>query len=282
MKRILVILCITCVVAILAAVTSQFVPMQISGRVVSSTTGLPVGDALVAVQSGNEFEETGTSEHVRTDQFGNFTARARGSSISISAWKRGYALGGTRYGSPLGRLGRENVIRLRELTPTTRIEEHDEFYALVPGTGFSFSTGKRVKGDSPEADFVVTQYPNKRSVAFIEAQGEGGIQSQVITEATDFYNSPFAPIAGYQRRIAIPSEEATLYFLRTRDGGHYAKFRFMALIVMPPQGSEYVDLESVRMIWAYQSDGTKNLEIIPSEKMPFPFYGFGLNPNSIN
>jgi hypothetical protein len=282
MKSPLGVLCVTGVISGLVILTILFLPVRISGRVLSSTTGLPISGALVSVESGNEFEGSGTGDYVITDQSGNFTARAQGSWISVNAWKQGYAMNGALYGYALGRIGHENVIHLRELTPTNRLDEHDKFYALQPGTGFSFSAGKPVKGDSFEADFVITQDPNKRSIAFMEAQGEGGIQSQLINETIDFYNSPVAPAEGYQRRIEVPSYEATLYFLRTRDGRHYAKFRFMTSVAWPPQGAEYLDLENVRLIWAYQPDGTRNLEINPSKKMPFPFHKFDLNRDSIS
>jgi len=280
MKSLLAVSCVIVAVSGLVILTIHFFPARISGRVLSLTTGLPISGALVSVESGNDFDDMG--DYVKTDESGKFTARAKGSWVSVNAWKQGYAMNGALYGYALGRIGRENVIHLRELTLTNRLDEHDEFYTLSPGTGFSFSAGKPVKGDSLEADFVITQNPNKKSVAFIEAPGEGGIQSQLINETIDFYNSPVAPVEGYQWRIAVPSYEGTLYFLRMRDGLHYAKFRFMTSVARPPQGAEYVDLENVRLIWAYQSDGTRNLEINPSKKMPFPFHMFGLNRDSIN
>jgi hypothetical protein len=257
-------------------------PHQLSGKVISANTNMPISGALIAIESGNPWDESAMGEYVQSDQFGNFTAQAKGSWVSFNAWKQGYAMSGALYGAALGRAGKENIIPLRELTPTNRLEVHDQFYALVPGTGFSFSAGKVVKGDSSEADFVIAQDLNKKSVAFIETPDGGEIQSQQINETTDFYNSPIAPVAHYQRRLVVPANEMTLYFLRTRDGRHYAKFRFMADVVMTPQGAKYVDLENVRLIWAYQVDGTRNLEIKPNKNMPFPFYKFGFSPASIS
>jgi hypothetical protein len=65
---------------------------------------------------------------------------------------------------------------------------------------------------------------------------------------------------------------AGLYFLRTRDGRHYAKFRLMVSAVKTPKGSEYLDW--ARMIWAYQPDGTRNLEIVRNAPIPYPFSEF--------
>jgi hypothetical protein len=276
----------TLIAFLCVAVANLFLPMAFSGRVVSRNTGAPVPDALVAIESDIGYpildlflgDRPAFASYVRTDQDGRFVAEAKGSWVSVRAWKSGYAMAGVLYGSAFSRRGRENAIQMRELSRTNLVPEHDGFHSFAPGTGFSFSQGTIVPGDSPHADFVIRQDQNEKTTAYIEAQGDGGLIFQPFNDEVDFYNSPEAPATGYERRVEVNQSDMGLYFLRTRDGSRYAKFRFMVSISVPPEGAAYLALESTRLIWAHQPDGTRNLEIEPGREIPFPFHMFGQMP----
>jgi hypothetical protein len=262
-----------------AAIYYLFLPVTFSGRVISRSTGAPVAEALVAVESDQAFsltDMTAFGSYVKTDKDGKFEAEAKGSWVSVRVWKPGYAMAGVLYGPALARRWRDNVVAMREMSQTNWVQEHDGFYPFAPGSGFSFAQGRVVQGDGPAADIVITEDRDVRTAAYIEAQGGGGVIFQPFIGGIDFYNSPEAPAAGYEKRVKVNTSEMGLYYLRTRDGSRYAKFRFMTPIAMPPEGPEYLALEETRLIWAYQPDGTRHLEVVAGRGMPFPFHKFGL------
>jgi hypothetical protein len=231
---------------------------------------------MVYIHSGAPYEEEGFNSYAKTDVEGNFSATARGE-VSVRAWKPGYALRGINFGFVSTVLRRDIVIELRKLTATNLVQEHDEFHEFGPGAGFSFKMGKVVSGDSSDADIIITQDVNDRTTAYIETRRDGGIIFQPWDEKIDFDNSPEAPSDGYQQRVRLIKPQEGLYFVRSQDGNHFAKFRLLVDLVKPSTGSSYLDFKSCRLIWAYQSDGTRNLELRPSEKISFPVEEFGMN-----
>ena len=233
---------------------------KISGRVVSAETKGPLSDVIVVVQSGM-FDGPGSPEpiYVKTDKDGRFAARLYDDNISIRAWKQGYAENGSmgEDRSPSG----EVVIELRQMTASNWVPERDEFYDFELWKGFSFASAKPVGASGSEADIVLVESKDDPTKAFIEVGGNGGIVFQLFDGNIDFYNTPEAPQTGYASRVPVEMSRAGLYFLRTRDGNHYAKFRLMLSAGITPQGLKYLDWANARMIWSYQPDGTRNLEI---------------------
>lgn len=254
--------------------------VTISGKVVSANTKMPISDAMVAVESGMSNEETGLGSYVRTDSEGRFVANARGR-VLLSAWKLGYALRSLSGSDVSAAKERDIIIELRELRPTGSVAEQDAFYKLKSGHGFSFSPGELVSATRTDADIVLVQNAEDPISSRLETQGEGGIIFQPFDDTVDFYNTPEAPSAGYQKQAYINRSQPGLYFVRTRDGKHYAKFRLLVDLVYPPQGLPYLDFESARLLWAYQPDGTRNLEVTPSKNFPFPVEKFGLKRESL-
>lgn len=246
----------------------------ISGKVCADNTQEPICDAMVAVESSIPNSDDTFGSYVKTDAEGRFLAEVKGKTISIRAWKPGYAMKGI--GLEDADTERELAIALRKMTPTNWVVQHDRFLKLKPGDGFSFSSGEMVSGDSPEADIVIRINPDHQTAAIIDARGEGGIIFQALDDDTDFSNTPKAPPSGYQPSSSFDPTRTGFYFVRTRDGKHYAKFWLNSNLIPPPDGgaSPTFDPDS-RLIWAYQPDGTRNLEIVPTKEM-FPFYKFGL------
>jgi hypothetical protein len=107
--------------------------------------------------------------------------------------------------------------------------------------------------------------------------GQGGLIYQPYDNNADFYNTPEAPVAGYEKRLPL-NRGMGLYYVRTRDGQHYAKVRLMSGLKTTSKGSDF------SYYWiqlAYQPDGTRSLEIQPSSDLPFPVEKFGISRQSL-
>ena len=167
-----------------------------------------------------------------------------------------------------------------ELT-SNLVTEHDEFYNFSHGSGFSFKLGRSVHGDGTDADIVIIRDLNDKTSGYIDARGEGGILFQPWDEKTDFDNSPEAPDVGNEKRLKLIRPQEGLYFIRTRDGKHYAKFRLLVDLAQPFNGSPFLDFEHSQLLWAYQPDGTRNVDIRPSKNLSFPVEKFGLKRESL-
>jgi hypothetical protein len=253
--------------------------LTLSGKVISAETKMPVEGALVYVHSGAPYEEDGLNTYARSDGNGSFTVAARGD-VLLRAWKPGYALRGVNLGNAPALSRREIIIELRELTHTNLVTEHQGFYHFKPGDGFSFKLAKVVPGDSVDADIVLAQDLADRTTAYLQVGGEGGITFQPWNNETDFDNSPEAPPAGYEQSNLVQPERG-IHFVRTRDGKHYAKFMLLVDLTHPPSGSPYLDLEYSQLIWAYQPDGTRSLDIAPGKNLSFPVEEFGLKREAL-
>jgi hypothetical protein len=246
----------------------------VSGRMISSDTKKPISDVMVAVQSVVPFREKGMGRFVRTDADGKFVANAKGE-VVITAWKPGYGMNGISAGYAVGILSREIVVELRPMTATNWVSEHWSEEGFGPGDGFSFQSGKIVSVDSPDADIVLTQ--DAVGTRYIDARRDGGVIFQHYGAGIDFQNTPEAPPAEYSKRLAIPGDVGAFY-VRAQDGNHYAKVRFFSGLKQTPNG---IDHSYLWLQWAYQPDGTRNLEVKPGKDLPFPVEEFGLSRESL-
>lgn len=248
----------------------------ISGKVVSSRDRSPVRDALVFVQGVVDFEKTGTTDYVRTDENGRFTAKARGI-VVLSAWKTGYAMTDIQLGKARDLVGREISIELRELQSFNSVPVAINREGMTIDEGFSFRSGKVVDGNSSEADIKISG-TKARTERFLEAVGDGGIYFQAFSFSSDFYNTPEAPQEGYSQKAQIVSDTPGIFYVRTRDGKHYAKVHLIRGVKLTAQGEDHT---AYWLEWAYQPDGTRNLEIAIGREYGFPFEKFGLTRESL-
>lgn len=243
----------------------------ISGKVVSSKDRSPVKGALVSIEGVVDLEEVGTHDYVRTDENGLFTAKAWGI-VVLRTWKTGYAMKDIQLGQAQDLLGHEVLIELRELQSFNSVPVAINREGMRNNEGFSFGSGKVVDGHSPEADIKIST-SKAGTERFLEAVGDGGIYFQISSSGKDFYNTPEAPQEGYFKKAQITSETPGIFYVRTRDGKHYAKIRLIRGVKLTPQGEDH---SAYWLQWAYQQDGTRNLEIAVSKDYGFPFEKFGL------
>ena len=244
--------------------------VELSGKVVSSRTLAPVSDAFVYVESGCSWEEVGMHYTTRTDDQGRFTIKAK-CDVIIRVWKVGFSMTDVPMGSAWTLSRKENVVQLREIIAKNSVQESFDRSGLVEGEGFSFSLGKIVTAG---ADIRLTRQEGEKDL-FIEALGEGGLYFQAYAKGIDFYNTPEAPITGYAKKLPLFREPMGLYYTRTQDGKHFAKVRLMK--GLKPEGEGY----SYWLQWAYQPDGSRNLEIAIGKEYLFPFEAFGLDRESL-
>jgi hypothetical protein len=253
----------------------------ISGKVISVHDKKPIEGAFVYVHSARANDELGINEYVKTDARGAFTAVFKGSGM-IRVWKPGYCIRGIDMPQSRASSPQQVIIQLLEMTSTKLVAEHEGFFDFSPGNAFSIKLGKKVDADNSDADIAIVRDASDNSTAFLECIGGGGIAFQPFTDASDFYNSPEAPVGGYQKRVNLETASKGFYFIVARDGEHYAKARLLISISHDSIGSLDVDLENTRVIWAYQSDGTRDLEIASGKNLPFPVEMFGLARDSLD
>jgi hypothetical protein len=251
---------------------------KVVGRVVSSDAWMPVGDAMVAIESSSPADEKGVGQYVRTDMEGKFAAEIKGTWVSIRVWKPGYSLQGLGLDSGDVRDG-EVVIKLREMTRTNWLSVRDDFFELKPGNGFSFNKGE-VVSDGSDADIGFYKHGDAEKI-ILRAADKGGIIFRRADGDANFTNSPVAPLTGYQKELTVDfadKQSSGFFYVRTRDGAHYAKFSFSLSSRIADGTDSYLDFEQpARITWAYQPDGTRNLEIAPDKNTPFPFEEFGFD-----
>ena len=116
-----------------------------------------------------------------------------------------------------------------------------------------------------QADITLLLSSTARQALILRSKGKGGIRQQ---REGDFYSLFEAPESGYEEEVELRAGEDNIYFVRTHDGAHYAKMRLWHCCDENPH--------HYRVQWAYQTDGTRNLEIKPGTDFPFPLKEFGI------
>ena len=230
---------------------------RIKGKVIS-LEGEPIPDALVAVESGN-FDGPGNPNPtvVRTDSFGGFEVHPRDQTYRLTVWKQGYAENGCNNINCM----RNGVvtIRLRKVDFKQTLPTIDHFYDLADGGAFSFRRGTNLKMDDPQADvFIKTDLSNPEAI--ISAPTNGGI---ALADGEEFDNAIVAPEV-YQDSVKINFKTMSTFFVKTQNGD-YAKFRIIPDLIISSDGRKSLDFSNCRLIWAFQPDGSRNLETVSAQ-----------------
>lgn len=241
----------------------------IDGTVTDYHTGAPIGGAEVtSVEHGWGFSDGSLvwdkdkSSAVTTAPDGTFTARFRnGASAKLRVRSRGYQAFESVYAR-----GADVGIRLKRRVEDAPVLPSGflQLGLMDDGTtyGWNFARGEIAR--SPEdADILpVTVGEGARDAITFRALGEGGIRFVPARElgVDDLFlvYTDEAPADGYQDTAMIDfTSEGGVYFVRTRDGGHYAKFAFT-----PTAFGQIHDPGSVRDLalhFVYNPDGSRNL-----------------------
>ena len=96
----------------------------------------------------------------------------------------------------------------------------------------------------------------------------GGIAGAEVPGTIDFDAVPVAPEI-YEDSVKA---DRYFYFVKTPNG-KYAKFRIMPDHAVDSNGRKYLGLSSCRLIWGFQSDGSRNLETVSASEPPVLFQG---------
>ena len=253
--------------------------VDLRGRVILSPTGEPVCEALIAVESTAFWEDRASLTTARTDCDGRFVVKARGEPVIVKAWKPGYSFAGVHEERSAQEVAeKEFLFELRVLPKEGLLEQRtlESGTRLALGDGFSFSAGRIVSSSSGEADVV---YRDGR----LEALGDGGLVYIPSAARYDLgfplYERGEAPADGYQRSVRPPPTDTGLFFVRTRDGKHFAKFILQQAFYLPPGADR--GTPHFFVTWAYQPDGSRMLELSRGERFPFPVRDFGIDPKSL-
>lgn len=268
----------SCVIVFLAACSLLHVQCtsRHEGIVVSATTGEPVPGAFVDIWSAGPFDDVETNCSVVSDERGRFVANVTWKVLGARAWKPGFALNGNHPISGEG-CSMENPLEicLRPLTNSRLVpSQTTECSSCVRvGEGMVLATGTIVEAEDSTADFVISSEPGHPTRLFIMARGAGGVVPQAAD--TDdwlefrWHNTPEAPETGYVDRCELQLASAGAYetfYIRTRDGQHYGKLQFT------PEG----------ILFAYQTDGTRDHELAIDQDFPFPLERFGIDRQALH
>ena len=210
----------------------------VSGRVLDYETGTPLANVDVRVsQSGWGFSngsvvwDKSYETSAPTDANGAFTVHYRvGSSASVTASHNDYSEF-QHYYEPnsfvalkLKRLT-QNYVPLPNKYASVGVRTDGRFIGWDFATATSPST-------SDSCDVIATYVePGSRATMKIGARGNGGLlfvpQKILGVDADYLVFADAAPDTGYVREVTLDFRgTGGLIFVRTRDGGHYAKIEF--------------------------------------------------------
>lgn len=215
---------------------------HMTGHVKDYDTGEPIQDAQVITgrtgwgigNNGVPIWDKEYVQQVKTEADGSFHITAEvGDMATLRVNKEGYVyyLGNHLPNEPI-------EIQLKFInTDDTLLSIHMMQVGFEQGRpyGWIFSE-RRTTFDPIEADIIpLPQSTFDQNTITLTTPGNGGIQSVSVQDLgiqSDFLVYPdWAPATGYGSQVTLKIEsgspdDAHIYFVRTRDGHHYAKFLF--------------------------------------------------------
>ncbi|MBK7393339.1 MAG: hypothetical protein IPI64_08570 [Chloracidobacterium sp.] len=221
---------------------------------------------MVAIEAGY-YDAPGSPGPIitKTNSDGTFEVARRSEYYRLTVWKEGYAPSGCNNQICLNEI---LDVRLRKVKTDVAIPTIDKIYDLSKGA-FSFRIGAAVDSDASDADIIIKVDPTSPTKMIISVPEGGGIAPTSNPGILDLDNTPSAP-ENYVKEISIDNTTLVAYFVQTRDG-KYAKFRIMPDLNEYSNGQTKLEFTSCRIIWAFQSDGSRNLETVSPTKPPAVF-----------
>lgn len=256
------------------------------GIVVSTDTGEPIPGAFVDITSAGPFDDVETNCFVVSDERGRFVADVTWDVVSARAWKPGYALNGNDSSTGDSERGKNPLeLRLRPLTSSALVgcRTTDFRSSIRVGEGVNMATGEIVPAADPTADFAILGELERPASHVIVAFGNGGLVPHTTGgyDWLDFrlHNTPEAPETGYVDRSPLRCTSYGVYdlfYVRMRDGRHYGKVRLRGGMGAAGGAPSAYDL-----VFAYQPDGTRELELEIDQEFPFPLEMFGIDRKAL-
>lgn len=235
---------------------------KIKGQVLDSS-GSPIASARLALESGY-YDSPHSPEPVYgfTDSNGGFELPLRGREYRLTVWHPGYAP------AVCSQQSCENTnfnIVLRRTSTTNKLKTNDDVIDLSKTLAFSFRQGRAVDSSSPDADFLINFQASDCSQFTIIAAPGAAIGQNSGAADQDFDDDSTAPDVYYASAQASTTN-FEVFFLRTAET-KYAKFRIKPEC-LEENGNKRLDFTNSRIIWAYQTDGTRIVETADSTNPP--------------
>jgi hypothetical protein len=241
----------------------------IRGEVTDYESGEPIRGATVTavrsgwgVSNGQLVWDKDRSVSVMTDVGGAFAVDVRsGSSVKLRAQAGGYQRFEASYSfrdRPELHLKRRVELERRLPVGFLRLGVRDD------GTmyGWDFSSGELATSPEEADIFPVSVDREARGPLTFRASGAGGVRfvpkEELGVDALFLVYTDRAPTDGYAETAVIDFEsEGGVFFVRTRDGEHFAKFEFTpdAFMQMADPGV----VRDLSLHYVYNPDGSRNL-----------------------
>ena len=250
--------------------TGCLIEKTVSGTVTDFETNHPIHGATIraaqhgwGISNGTLVWDKDYSSHATTDEQGRFTiGYRRGSSANLWAESPGYQRFQAWY--PRNATAR---IRLKRRTEGLKAFPSG-FLRLGRKTdgsfyGWDFASGQ-LTTTADEADIYPTSAePGSKGNMRIRASGAGGIRfvprAELGVDNMFLVYTDTAPAYGYEPSAELDFEsEGGIYFVRTRDGTHYAKLEFIPTAFFMETGPDIA--RDLSLHYVYNPDGTRDLK----------------------
>jgi len=261
-------LCGAAFIAVLAS-TGCLVGKTVSGTVTDFETGRGIQGATIraaqhgwGISNGNLVWDKDYSSFATTDEQGRFTiGYRRGSSANLWAESPGYQ----RFQAWYPRNANATIRLKRRIAGLKALPSG--FLRLGRKTdgsyyGWDFAAGQ-LATTADEADIYPTSAePESKGNMRIRARGAGGIRfvpsAELGVDNMFLVYTDTAPASGYEPSAELDFEsEGGIYFVRTRDGTHYAKFEFIPTAFFMESGPDIA--RDLSLHYVYNPDGTRDL-----------------------
>ena len=242
---------------------------RVSGTVTDFETNQPIEGATIraaqhgwGISNGSLVWDKDYSAYTTADSAGAFTIGYRhGSSVNLWVEHQGYQRFQSWYPKNADvRIRLKQRVEGLKALPTGFLRLGQK----VDGSyyGWDFSSGRLA--DRPDDADIFPEYVERgtRGNMGIRALGDGGIRfvsrEELRVDNMFLVYTDTAPLDGYDRTAELDFDsDGGIYFVRTRDGQHYAKFEFTPTAFAMDAAPDIA--RDISLHYVYNPDGTRNL-----------------------